>query len=89
VFLARPVNKISVYDVISAIDGEAFFTTCFMGIDGCGKIEPCPFHGFWSMYREQIKEWLQQTTFAQAEELMSNAWFEERLTFTSNNAAAG
>lgn len=88
VFLARPVHKISVYDVISAIDGEAFFTTCFMGIDGCGKIEPCPFHGFWSMYREQIKEWLQETSFAQAEELMSNAWFEERLTFASNNGAA-
>lgn len=89
VFLARPVNKVSVYDVISAIDGEAFFTTCFMGIDGCGHIEPCPFHGFWSVYREQIKEWLQETTFAQAEEIMSDAWFQERLTFTSSNGTAG
>lgn len=85
VFLAKPVNQISIYDVISAIDGESFFTTCFMGIEGCGHIEPCPFHGFWSVHREQIKAWLEGTTFADAEEVMSNAWFREHLSFTAPN----
>lgn len=83
VYLARPLENISVYDIIAAIDGEAFFSTCFMGIEGCGHIEPCPFHNFWSLQRENIKQWLQQTSFADAESLMSQAWFNERLSFTN------
>lgn len=83
VFLAKPLNEISIYDVISAIDGESFFSTCFMGIEGCGHIEPCPFHHFWSVQRNNIKEWLQKTSFAEAETMMSQAWFNERLSFTN------
>ncbi len=82
VFLARPVEDISVYDVIAAIDGEVFFSSCFMGIEGCGHIEPCPFHNFWSAKREEIKQWLQETSFDDAEKLMSQAWFKERLSFS-------
>jgi len=83
VFLARPLEDITIYDVIAAIDGEAFFTTCFMGIEGCGQIEPCPFHFFWSEQRENIKLWLMGTTFDNAEKLMSQTWFEERLSFAN------
>ena len=39
VYLAKALEDISVYDVIAAIDGETFFSTCFMGIEGCGHIE--------------------------------------------------
>ncbi|MEQ9264938.1 MAG: Rrf2 family transcriptional regulator [Balneolaceae bacterium] len=83
VYLAKPLDQISVYDVLAAIDGEAFFSTCFMGIEGCGHIEPCPFHDFWSLQRENIKLWLQGTTFSDAEAVMSQAWFNERLSFTT------
>lgn len=84
VFLARELNKISVYDVLAAIDGEAFFSTCFMGIEGCGHIEPCPFHNFWASKRSEIKGWLETTSFADTESVMSQAWFNERLSFTNN-----
>ncbi|MCG8374180.1 MAG: Rrf2 family transcriptional regulator [Balneolales bacterium] len=83
VYLARPLEEISIYDVVAAIDGEAFFSTCFMGIEGCGYIEPCPFHEFWSAKRNEIQRWLQETTFEKAESVMSQAWFNERLTFTN------
>jgi Rrf2 family protein len=83
VLLAKPVNKISIYDVVVAIDGDDFFTSCFMGIEGCGKIEPCPFHNFWSTQRERIKNWLESTTFDDAEQAMSQAWFEQQLSFIS------
>ncbi|MBO6794216.1 MAG: Rrf2 family transcriptional regulator [Balneolaceae bacterium] len=86
VYLAKPLNEISIYDVVSAIDGEEFFNLCFMGIDGCGHIEPCPFHFFWSQQRENIKDWLSATTFEDAEKLMTQAWFEERLSFSSGIA---
>jgi len=86
VYLAKALEDISVYDVIAAIDGETFFSTCFMGIEGCGHIEPCPFHHFWADKRGEIKEWLQATSFADAESVMSQAWFNERLSFTSGTA---
>lgn len=83
VYLAKELHEISVYEVVAAIDGEAFFSACFMGIEGCGHIEPCPFHTFWSVEREKIKEWLQSTTFADADHLMTQAWFDQRLSFTN------
>lgn len=83
VLLARPLDKISIYEVITSIDGDQFFTSCFMGIDGCGHIEPCPFHNFWSKERTKIQHWLKKTTFKDADQLMSQAWFDQRLSFTN------
>ena len=83
VYLAKPLEEISVYEVIVAIDGDEFFTSCFMGIEGCGRIEPCPFHSFWSIEREKIKEWLIETSFEDAEKAMTQAWFAKRLSFTN------
>jgi len=82
VYLARTPNEISLMEVIDAVDGDDFFTSCFMGIDGCGQIEPCPFHDFWSAERTKIQQWLQKTTFAEVEESMSSSWFELRLKYS-------
>ena len=86
VFLAKPMEEINLYDVITAIDGDAFFNQCFMGIDGCGSIEPCPFHLFWSRERDNIKAWLTDTTFADVDEQMTQKWFDMRLQFSSGEA---
>jgi len=83
VFLAKSVKDISVYEVIVAVDGDSFFSNCFMGIEGCGHIEPCPFHLFWSTQREYIKLWLQETNFEDTEKAMSQVWFEQQLSFNS------
>tara|TARA_R110002096_G_scaffold329006_6_gene523065 strand:+ start:30255 stop:30770 length:516 start_codon:yes stop_codon:yes gene_type:complete len=83
VYLAKPANEISIYDVITAIDGEMTYTSCFMGIEGCGHIEPCPFHDFWSIERNKIKHWLKSTSFADADATMTQAWFDLRLNFTN------
>lgn len=82
VYLARPPKNISLLEVIDAIDGTDFFENCFLGIEGCGEIEPCPFHEFWSLERTKIKEWLDGTTFAEVEETMSETWFDLRLQFS-------
>lgn len=82
VYLARPLHAISLLDVIEAIDGTPFFTRCFLGIEGCGHIEPCPFHGFWSQERSKIQEWLSQTTFDDIEQSVTDAWFDLRLHFS-------
>jgi hypothetical protein len=53
-----------------------------MGISGCGKIEPCPFHEFWSVERKKIKQWLHNTTFKEIDGKMTQAWFDLRLQFS-------
>lgn len=83
VFLAKPLDEITLLDVITAIDGDEFFSQCFMGINGCGSIEPCPFHLFWSTERDNIKHWLEHTTFAEIDDQMSQKWFDLRLQFSN------
>jgi Rrf2 family protein len=84
VYLAKPVDKITMMDVIAAIDGTEFFDKCFMGIEGCGKIEPCPFHEFWSVERKKIEKWLRETTFEQVDQNMTQIWFDQRLQFSNS-----
>lgn len=82
VYLAKPIEEISMMDIIGAIDGTEFFDKCFMGIPGCGKIEPCPFHEFWSVERKKIEQWLRDTTFEEIDGKMTQAWFDLRLQFS-------
>lgn len=88
VFLAKPLDEIKLFDVITAIDGDEFFNQCFMGIEGCGNIEPCPFHLFWSAERDNIKNWLISTSFADVDDSMTQKWFDIRLQFSSGEAKA-
>ncbi|MTI89733.1 MAG: Rrf2 family transcriptional regulator [Balneolaceae bacterium] len=86
VYLARSLEKISLMEVINAIDGSAFFRQCFMGIEGCGNIEPCPFHEFWASERTKIEEWLVTTTFDEIEGKITQEWFDLRLQFSGRVA---
>jgi len=52
-----------------------------MGIEGCGNIEPCPFHSFWAAERDKIGDWLHETNFENLGNLMTQAWFEQHLSF--------
>lgn len=83
VYLAKSPDEITLFEVINAIDGIEFFQSCFLGIEGCGNIEPCPFHNFWSEERKKIQDWLTQTTFADCEKAMSQAWFDLRLQYSN------
>jgi len=84
VYLARRPDEITLLEVIEAIDGDDFFTRCFLGIEGCGNIEPCPFHKFWSKERGRIQQWLSEMTFDKVEEVMSEDWFDLRLHYQKN-----
>lgn len=88
VYLAKPVEQITMMEVIDAIDGSDFFSKCFMGIEGCGHIEPCPFHDFWSVERMKIQQWLIDTTFSHIDDNMTKNWFELRLQFNNSGVPA-
>jgi Rrf2 family protein len=82
VYLGRLPKDITMMEVIEAIDGTDFFERCFLGIEGCGHIEPCPFHAFWSKERNKIKQWLTETNFEKVEQSVSDTWFNLRLQFS-------
>ncbi len=62
VYLAKDASEITMFDIVTAVEGDEFFQTCFLGISGCGDIEPCPFHEEWGKKRGKIEEWLKSTT---------------------------
>jgi Rrf2 family transcriptional regulator, iron-sulfur cluster assembly transcription factor len=64
VLLARPAAEITLYDLIAAIDGVEVFTTCMLGLPGCGNSEPCPAHEHWIPVRNKFKQIAQSTTLA-------------------------
>jgi Rrf2 family protein len=48
-------DRISVRDVVVAIDGIGLFTDCVLGLPGCGERMPCPMHERWAETRKVIE----------------------------------
>ena len=44
VALAKPARNISLYDIIMALGEGELFTSCALGLKGCGERAPCPLH---------------------------------------------
>lgn len=64
VALAKPSAHITLYDVIVAIDGGEIFTTCMLGLPGCGYDEPCPAHENYVEIRQRFTSIAKRTTLA-------------------------
>lgn len=64
VAIAKPTEKISLYDLICAIDGPDMFTECMLGLPGCGHEEPCPAHEHWVEVRQKFTQIARQTHLA-------------------------
>lgn len=61
VALARPADKITLKDIILAIDGPALFKECVLGLPGCGEQKPCPLHAKWAIERDRIEKMFAST----------------------------
>lgn len=81
VYIAKPLKNIRLIDIIITLEGDAFFRRCFLGIDGCGHIEPCPFHDQWTSHRSEIGKWLSSTTLYDLCNDINDNWITERLRF--------
>lgn len=72
--LARAANRISLIQIISAVDGMSLFSECALGLPDCGEATPCPLHQSWSKRREELKRMFERTTLASlANDLGDNA----------------
>lgn len=55
VTLVRSAKDISLYDIVTAIEGADLFTRCFLGLPGCGERAPCAMHKEWAVKRQQLE----------------------------------
>ena len=62
--LGKSPEKISLYDIVLAIDGDTIFKKCFLNLEGCGEETPCPFHDSWKQYRTDLGNMLKHTSLS-------------------------
>ncbi|KAA3634898.1 MAG: Rrf2 family transcriptional regulator [Calditrichaeota bacterium] len=60
--LAKPADKITVYDVLEPIEKVSKWNGCFLGRSQCSEKSPCSVHTRWSKVREDYLSFLKETT---------------------------
>jgi Rrf2 family protein len=64
--LGKKTAEISLYDIVSIVDGEDFFKVCLIGHHSCATHEaeekPCPVHSRFGPIRAQLLQFYQDTT---------------------------
>ncbi|MDZ7373608.1 MAG: Rrf2 family transcriptional regulator [candidate division KSB1 bacterium] len=64
VALARRPSEISLWEVVTAVEGEEFLGGCILGLGACDTRRPCPLHQDWLGIRERIIGLLRARTLA-------------------------
>ena len=59
------VGKISLRQVVSAIDGDTLFTGCGMGLKTCSERKPCPLHHQYKEIRERLEIMLDKNSLSE------------------------
>ncbi len=62
--LARPAARITLKEVVLAVDGSDLFTECVLGLPGCGDRRPCPLHDQWAPARARVHDMFATATLA-------------------------
>ncbi len=55
-FIAKDLDKITLYDIVEAIDGKEIFVKCGLGLDKCNAKKPCPMHSQFELVRNELNE---------------------------------
>lgn len=53
-FFNEPANPITLFKVIEAIEGKAYFSKCGFGLKRCDVNNPCPLHDDYAPVRESF-----------------------------------
>ena len=56
------MKQIKISDIVDAIDGDAVYKGCALGLDSCNADEPCPMHDKFVKVRNELRQMLETTT---------------------------
>lgn len=62
--LSLPADRITLFQIIEAIDGAEFMTTCVLGFSECSGRNPCSVHEQWGAMRTSIHAMLVNKSIA-------------------------
>ena len=62
--LARPANRISLLEVVKAVDGTGLWRRCILGLEECSDEMPCPAHPVWKMTRALLEDYFDGQSIA-------------------------
>ena len=72
--LQRKPEKISLYDIVTTIDGDGLFTDCIIHNTKCGDVDnkhkECPVHNEYAEIRKKLIQYFKKTTI---EDLVNKA----------------
>jgi Rrf2 family protein len=63
--LSEEHAKISLADIVTAIDGDKMFSGCGLGLAFCSETNPCPIHHEYKDARDRLKDIYGKTTLDQ------------------------
>ncbi|GJM33341.1 MAG: hypothetical protein DHS20C18_23420 [Saprospiraceae bacterium] len=58
----KRIDKIRLSEIVSAIDGDAIYKGCGLGLKECNANKPCPLHNKFAIIRDDLKEMLEGTS---------------------------
>lgn len=60
--LNQDASRISLFEVVQAVDDWNKYTQCMMGFGHCNEENPCAFHDLWKPIREELIQLFTKTT---------------------------
>lgn len=64
--LGKKSNEITLWDIVTKVDGEEFFTNCLISLEPCKTHDPskplCPVHAQYDKLRSEISTFYNDTT---------------------------
>jgi Rrf2 family protein len=64
VSISGDASEVTLFDIITRIDGDALFTKCILSLPGCGEMAPCPLHTSWAAERARLHLMFTSTTLS-------------------------
>ncbi len=61
----KKISEIRLSQIVNAIDGDAIYKSCGLGLKECNATKPCPVHDKFAKIRDDLKEMLEHTSVAE------------------------
>ena len=76
--LRRKPEDITLLNVVEAIDGTGFLSSCVLGFPECSGTHPCSVHATWGSLRESIQKMLSTRNVAELAAAMQKSAYQHR-----------